>query len=92
MRPDRRDDLCDRFRFHQAGRAAAKENGIQHPTPGFGGRALQFDKIGIAPSGMVNPAADVTVEVTIGAFRLAKGPMDIKAEAPVLPVVSQSSP
>ena len=92
MAPDRADDVCNDIGIHQTGRAAAEEDRVKYAARCLIGSALKLGKIGIPPSGLVDLAANVAVKVAIGTFRLAKWPMDIEAEAALLPIFSQNSP
>ena len=78
-------------RIHQARRAAAKENRGQHPALQGLGVSVDFAQVGPQPAGLVDFAADMAVEIAIGALGLAKRPVDIEAEAPLLPIFRQNS-
>ena len=85
-------DFRDGFGVHQTGCAAAKEYGVQDAAFGFGCCARQFGQISVAPCFLINGAGDVAVEIAIGAFGLAKRPVDVETKAALLPVFSQNSP
>ena len=91
MVTDTRDQAGRDIGIHQGWRAATKENRIQNPRWGERGEAVNLKKQGITPTRLINGFGYVGIEIAIGAFGLAKWPMNIKPEAPVLPILSQSN-
>ena len=81
----------DRLRLHQRGRAAAEKD-RRHLAPRRQHRAMgDLGPEGLHESRLVHRlVADVRIEVAIGAFREAEGPMDIDPEARLEIVVSGS--
>ncbi len=79
-------DALDGGGFHQGGRAAAEEDGVQDAALGQGTDAVDFGFERLQPPGLVDTGGDVAVEVAVGAFRLAEGPVEIEAEAGVAPI------
>ena len=80
LRPRHRDQGARRFRVHQRGRAAAEEDRGQPPVRETVQRAVQFRQQRLAPARLVDAVPDMAVEIAIGAFGLAEGPMDIERQ------------
>ena len=86
------EDGVDQFGVHEAGRPAAKENRFEDATLGQLPDSFDLGQIGARPAILVDGRDDVTVKVAIGAFRLAKWPVNVEPKAPVFPILRQSNP
>ena len=62
---------------------------IEDAALGQGADTDDFGLERLKPAGLVDAGGDVAIEVAVGAFRLAEGPVYIQAEASVAPVVHQ---
>src|SRR5262249_32385669 len=75
------EDGLHRRRLHQGRRAAAKENARYHPAGHTRSSCGDLVLVAAKETGLVDaPAAHVTVEVTIRAFRQAEWPVHINGE------------
>jgi hypothetical protein len=85
------EDPLDGGGLHQGRGAAAEEDGVEDAALGQGADAVDFEFEGAEPLSLVDAGGDVAVEVAVGAFRLAEGPVEVEAEAGVAPVVHQGN-
>ncbi len=74
------DQGADGGRLHQRGRAAAEEHRLDAPPRRFAGRVLQFRQQRLPPARLLDPVADMAVEVAVRALRAAERPVDVDAE------------
>ena len=75
------DDGLDKPGRHQAWRAASEKNAVETAAgPVCLCHMFKLPAVGAGESGMINLRRDMRIEITIGAFRPAKGPMDIEGE------------
>ena len=66
---------------HQAWRAASEKNAVETAAgPICLCHMFKLPAVGAGESGVINLCRDMRIEITIGAFRPAKGPMDIEGE------------
>jgi hypothetical protein len=86
---DAREDRRHEVRVHQARRAAAEKDGVEHAVAGEPAEAIDLGEIGRAPAVLVDPARNVAVKVAIGALRRAEGPVQVEPEAARPPVLDQ---
>ena len=69
--------------WHKGRRAAAKKDAADRAARQTRGGAVNLIQQGPAPGILVDAFADVAVEITVGAFRQAKRPVQIDREAPL---------
>ena len=77
------DDGGHRRRLHQRRRAAAEEDRAQRAARRQLREMVELGHQGPRPARMVDTAADMAVEVAVGALGLAERPVDVEREAAV---------
>ena len=86
---DRGDDGGDGLGGHQAGGAAAEEDGVDEAAGGGAGRGGDLRHQRALPAGGVDAGTDVAVEVAIRALGGTERPVDVDAEAAGAPVLDR---